>query len=109
MHLHKANNEGSLSYERDTLLDYKSYIGNEIYKLELDLNKLDRLLEFVDEQYQNDKYSTFINDSVKENEKLLPERMVFTQSILWGEKGIIRKTGISRLNKKQRTKESYKQ
>lgn len=69
VHLHKANNEGSLSYERDTLLDYKSYIGNEIYKLELDLNKLDRLLEFVDEQYQNDKYSTFINDSVKENEK----------------------------------------
>ena len=37
--------------------------------------------------------------------QLLPERMVFTQSILWGEKGIFRKTGISRLNKEQRTKE----
>ena len=49
--------------------------------------------------------SLFDEKDVKENEKLLPERMVFTQSILWGEKGIFRKTGISRLNKKQRTKE----
>ena len=49
--------------------------------------------------------SLFDEKDVKENEKLLPERMVFTQSILWGEKGIFRKTGISRLNKEQRTKE----
>ena len=43
--------------------------------------------------------SLFDEKDVKENEKLLPERMVFTQSILWGEKGIFRKTGIPRLNK----------
>jgi len=49
--------------------------------------------------------SLFDEKDVKENEKLLPERMVFTQSILWGKKGIFRKTGISRLNKEQRTKE----
>ena len=49
--------------------------------------------------------SLFDEKDVKENEKLLPERMVFTQSILWGEKGIFRKTGVSRLNKEQRTKE----
>ena len=49
--------------------------------------------------------SLFDEKDLKENEKLLPERMVFTQSILWGEKGIFRKTGISRLNKEQRTKE----
>ena len=26
--------------------------------------------------------------------ELLPERMVFTQRIFWGEKGLLRKTGI---------------
>ncbi|MAW08809.1 MAG: hypothetical protein CBD60_00630 [Flavobacteriaceae bacterium TMED200] len=49
--------------------------------------------------------SLFDEKDIKENEKLLPERMVFTQSILWGEKGIFRKIGISRLNKEQRVKE----
>jgi len=28
---------------------------------------------------------------------LLPEKMIFTQKILWGEKGLFRKTGISNL------------
>ena len=29
---------------------------------------------------------------------LIPERMIFTQSLLWGKKGLLRKTGISPLN-----------
>ena len=49
--------------------------------------------------------SLFDEKDIKENEKLLPERMVFTQSILWGKNGIFRKTGISKLNKEQRVKE----
>lgn len=69
VHLDDAKSEQSLDYERDRLLDYKSYISDEIYRLELSLNKLDRLLEFVDQRYQNNKYSEFINDSVKTNEK----------------------------------------
>ena len=32
--------------------------------------------------------------------ELLPERMVFTQRIFWGEKGLLRKTGIAPLNLK---------
>ena len=35
--------------------------------------------------------------------ELLPEKMIFTQSILWGEKGLFRKTGISPLNLKKVT------
>ena len=37
--------------------------------------------------------------------ELLPERMIFTQRIFWGEKGIFRKTGIAPLNLENREKE----
>ena len=37
--------------------------------------------------------------------ELLPERMIFTQRIFWGEKGILRKTGIAPLNLENREKE----
>jgi len=36
---------------------------------------------------------------------LLPERMIFTQSLLWGEKGFLRKVGIAKLSPEQRIKE----
>lgn len=49
--------------------------------------------------------SLFNEEEIKENEKLLPDRMIFTQSVLWGKKGLFRKTGISILNKEQRIKE----
>ena len=49
--------------------------------------------------------SLFNEEEIKENEKLLPNRMIFTQSVLWGKKGLFRKTGISTLNKEQRIKE----
>lgn len=49
--------------------------------------------------------SLFNEEEIKENEKLLPDRMIFTQSVLWGKKGLFRKTGISVLNKEQRIKE----
>ena len=49
--------------------------------------------------------SLFNEEEIKENEKLLPDRMIFTQSVLWGKKGLLRKTGISALNKEQRIKE----
>ena len=57
---------------------------------------------------QDDKLlleSHFDKGEIEESEKLLPKRMVFTQSILWGKNGIFRKTGISKLNKEQRVKE----
>ena len=49
--------------------------------------------------------SLFDKEEIKESEKLLPKRMVFTQSVLWGKNGLFRKTGISVLNKEQRVKE----
>ena len=36
---------------------------------------------------------------------LLPERMIFTQKVLWGKKGLMRKTGISPLTVQNREKE----
>ena len=63
---------------------------------------------FLNLHGQEDKLlleSLFDKEEIQESEKLLPERMVFTQSILWGKKGIFRKTGISKLNKEQRVKE----
>ena len=42
----------------------------------------------------------------KENDKneLLPKKMLLTQRIFWGEKGVFRKINISKLNKKNRQK-----
>ena len=39
------------------------------------------------------------------NEQLLPRKMIFTQSLLWGENGLFRKTFISKLSLEQREKE----
>ncbi len=63
---------------------------------------------FLFVQGQEDKLlleSLFEKEEIEESEKLLPERMVFTQSILWGKNGLFRKTGISDLNKEQRVKD----
>ena len=37
--------------------------------------------------------------------QLLPENMLITQRLLWGNKGLLRTTGIAKLNKTQREKE----
>ena len=44
-------------------------------------------------------------DESIEEPPLLPERMVFTKRIFWGEKGIFRATGVAPLNMEQRQKE----
>ena len=40
-----------------------------------------------------------------EKPSLLPEKMIFSQRILWGEKGLLRKTGIVKLSLENREKE----
>ena len=40
-----------------------------------------------------------------EKPSLLSEKMIFTQKILWGEKGLLRKTGIMKLSLENREKE----
>ncbi len=52
---------------------------------------------------QEDLFS-LLNNSNDET-PLLPERMVFTQKLLWGEKGLLRTTGIAPLTMEQRQKE----
>ncbi len=44
-------------------------------------------------------------DSTIEAPPLLPERMLVTQKLLWGEKGLLRTTGIAPLSLEQRQKE----
>ncbi len=44
-------------------------------------------------------------EEVTMEEQLLPERMIFTQSLLWGKNGLFRKTCISKLSIEQREKE----
>lgn len=53
---------------------------------------------------QQEELFALLNDSLEET-PFLPERMVFTQKILWGEKGLLRTTGIAPLTMEQRQKE----
>jgi len=53
---------------------------------------------------QKDDLFNLLDNSVEETQ-LLPKRMVFTQKLLWGEKGILRATGIAPLTMEQRQKE----
>lgn len=54
-------------------------------------------------QQGDDLFTLLENPS--ESEQLLPERMLITQRVLWGEKGLLRKTGIAPLSMEQRQKE----
>jgi len=51
----------------------------------------------------------FLNEfeSLIDNEKvqLIPDKMIFSQKLIWGERGLLRKTGISKLSIENREKE----
>ena len=49
-----------------------------------------------------DEFKNLINT---EKPSLLPEKMIFSQKILWGENGLLRKTGIVKLSLENREKE----
>jgi|TARA_B100001093_G_scaffold269772_1_gene257889 hypothetical protein len=56
--------------------------------------------------YSQDKEDLFNLISNEEKKiELLPQKMIFTQSLLWGKKGLLRKTRISELNLENRQKE----
>jgi len=40
-----------------------------------------------------------------ENVQLIPDKMILSQKLIWGEKGLLRKTGISKLSVENREKE----
>ncbi len=52
-----------------------------------------------------DFFEEFDNLINTEKPSLLPEKMLITQRILWGEKGLFRKTGIAKLSIENREKE----
>lgn len=55
---------------------------------------------------QEDLFSQIAEEQGSEQAfDLLPERMLFTQRLLWGEKGALRITGIAKLTEEQRIKE----
>lgn len=55
---------------------------------------------------QDDLFSQIAEEQGSEKAfDLLPERMLFTQRLLWGEKGALRVTGIAKLTEEQRMKE----
>jgi hypothetical protein len=54
-------------------------------------------------QEKEDLFNLISNEEKKI--ELLPEKMIFTQSLLWGKKGLLRKTRISELNLENRQKE----
>ena len=56
-------------------------------------------------QDRNELLDGLFDDEQIVSETLLPEKMIFTQSLLWGKKGLFRKTGISKLSTEQRQKE----
>jgi hypothetical protein len=44
-------------------------------------------------------------DEMSVEQQVLPQKMIFTQSVLWGKNGLFRKTGLSKLSIAQRQKE----
>ena len=66
------------------------------------INFLISTFSFVSCQDFSEEFESLINI---EKPSLLPEKMLFTQRVLWGEKGLFRKTGIAKLNIENREKE----
>jgi hypothetical protein len=54
---------------------------------------------------QDDLFGMLREDDKEIKEELLPKKMIFTQSLLWGEKGLMRKTQLLPLSIENREKE----
>ena len=56
-------------------------------------------------QDRDSLFDSLFEEEMRIDQQLLPQKMIFTQSLLWGKSGLFRKTGISKLSVKQREKE----
>ena len=63
------------------------------------------LSQAVFSQDRQELFESLFEEERPINEQLLPRKMIFTQSLLWGENGLFRKTFISKLSLEQREKE----
>ena len=55
--------------------------------------------------HTQDFFEEFDNLIVKEKPSLLPDKMIITQRLLWGDNGLLRKLGIAKLNIENREEE----
>ena len=62
------------------------------------------IISFDSHTQEKELFDLIIKDE-NATPELLPERIIFTQKIFWGENGILRKTGITPLNLENREKE----
>ena len=62
------------------------------------------IISFDSHTQEKELFDLIIKDE-NATPELLPERIIFTQKIFWGENGILRKTGIAPLNLENREKE----
>ena len=63
------------------------------------------LSQAVFSQDRQELFESLFEEETPINDQLLPKKMIFTQSLLWGENGLFRKTFISKLSLEQREKE----
>ena len=56
-------------------------------------------------QDRDSLFESLFEEEMRMDEQLLPQKMIFTQSLLWGKNGLFRKTGVSKLSIEQREKE----
>lgn len=55
--------------------------------------------------HTQDFFEEFDNLIIEEKPSLLPDKMIITQRLLWGENGLLRKLGIAKLNIENREEE----
>ena len=63
------------------------------------------IFQLVAAQDRDSLFESLFEEEMRMDEQLLPQKMIFTQSLFWGKSGLFRKTGISKLSVKQREKE----
>jgi len=59
----------------------------------------------IKSSYSQDFFDEFESLIEEEETSLLPDKMILTQRLLWGDNGLFRKTGLSSLNIENRQKE----
>ena len=55
--------------------------------------------------YTQDFFEEFDNLIIEEKPSLLPDKMIITQRLLWGDNGLLRKLGVAKLNIENREEE----
>ena len=63
------------------------------------------IFQLVAAQDRDSLFESLFEEEMRMDEQLLPQKMIFTQSLLWGKSGLFRKAGVSKLSVEQRERE----